>query len=210
VHSLHTPFLDRLESEVYLVAAARAIGRDGHDAIGQVRKYTGEPYWHHTESVAEILAALGLRPVVIAATLIHDLFEDVVPHRPEYGVRALKVLGSEVIKLAMDVTDVFTKEAYPTLNRAERKAREADRLSKIPLESRLIKMADIYHNGSSIMAMDEKFAATYLAEKRAIVALFLRTEQQIEEELSVASVSDNRARALVKNAYFILYEKTQL
>ena len=41
------------------IAAARAFARAAHDSIGHKRKYTGDPYWTHTERVAAIVAEHG-------------------------------------------------------------------------------------------------------------------------------------------------------
>ena len=65
----------------------------------------------------------------------------------------------------LQVTDVFTHEAYPELNRKIRKGMEADRLATISDDAKLVKLADMIDNTSSITEHDPGFAKLYLAEK---------------------------------------------
>lgn len=211
-----TPFLDKMEkSETRcwpnIVGVSRIFGREGHDSINQVRKYTGEPYWFHTESVAELMAMYGMRPQVVSAALLHDIYEDVVPTKPEYAVRIMNIVGREVVSLVTHMTDVFTKKAYPELNRAQRKVKEAERLVSIPIEAKVIKLGDLYDNGKSIARMDLDFAKTYLEEKRAIVRLF--AEVNVDEALDEALVADKipmEHRGAVRDAYTALLAKVSL
>ena len=202
-----TPFLDKMEKSVYLIEASRILGREGHDSIGQVRKYTGEPYWFHTETVAEVMASYGMRPQVVAAAILHDMYEDVVPTKPEYALRILKIVGREVTTLVSHVTDVFTKEVYPELNRAQRKQFEAARLATIPIEAKVIKLGDIHDNSKSIRALAPDFAKTYLEEKRAIVSRFSGVNA---DDALVTDKVPMEYREAVRDAYFALLAKVNL
>jgi hypothetical protein len=57
------------------------------------------------------------------------------------------------------------------MNRAERKDAEARRLGRVSLEARVIKLADINDNTSSIVAHDPNFAKVYLREKAFVLAM---------------------------------------
>lgn len=70
------------------------------------------------------------------------------------------------------LTDVYTSERHPELNRATRKGLERDRLAKASLQAQLIKVADLISNTRSIVAEDPKFAVTYLQEKAALLRCF--------------------------------------
>src|SRR5690554_7582422 len=59
-----------IEERVELYAKA------AHDAVGQRRKYTGEPYWMHTAAVAEAVKESGGTPEMVAAAHLHDTVED--------------------------------------------------------------------------------------------------------------------------------------
>jgi (p)ppGpp synthase/HD superfamily hydrolase len=160
-----------------LIQRAKNFSHIAHDSIGQRRKYTNEPYWTHTDAVAEIVAKFGGSDIQIAAAHLHDYREDVVPKLlADMRLDFLDKLEFEYSKfpkavkeLVVELTDVFTPEAYPHQNRAERHAAEAVRLTTISNEAKTIKLADMFHNTSSIVAEDEGFAKTYLKEKHHVI-----------------------------------------
>ena len=59
-----------------LEAAARVFATTHHAAIGQVRKYTGEPYINHPASVVELVRSVPHTEVMLAAAWLHDTVED--------------------------------------------------------------------------------------------------------------------------------------
>lgn len=134
----------------------------------QVRKYTGEPYWHHLVSVAEIVSKWV--PEGIEISLCHDLFEDTSCNSKLLidTLYSLEYEQPEVIKIVngtQDLTDVYVKKDYPMLNREERKLNEAHRLGMIPYISQSVKYADLIDNTNSIVKYDKGFAVKYLQEK---------------------------------------------
>jgi len=138
----------------------------------QVRKYTGEPYWHHLVSVAQIVSKY--EPDGIEIALCHDLFEDtkctktcLYEHLTENGYKHSEAII--IRNCVVDLTDVFTTENYPKLNREERKKREAERLGTIYELSQSVKYADLTDNTSSIVKHDKGFAKKYLQEKIRIL-----------------------------------------
>lgn len=142
----------------------------------QKRKYTNEPYVNHVVSVAEIadthITDKSLLAVEIG--LCHDLFEDTDVTDFEF-MKSLRECGygalerSHIMKCVDNLTDAYTKELYPDLNRKERKAMEAKRLATINPISQSVKYADLIDNTSSIVRYDPEFAKTYLEEKRQIL-----------------------------------------
>ena len=58
---------------------AKEFAHAAHDSIKQVRKYTGEPYWNHTDAVAEVVASVGGTEDMVMAAHLHDVLEDVTP-----------------------------------------------------------------------------------------------------------------------------------
>lgn len=141
----------------------------------QVRKYTGEPYWTHCEAVAKKVMKHGGDPIMIAAALCHDVMEDteckgyltLVKKLQEIGWSGHEAYG--IVGLIDDLTDQYTTEAYPNMNRAWRKKKEAERLAKVPPEAQTIKYADLIDNTMSIATHDPKFARVYLKEKAALL-----------------------------------------
>lgn len=132
---------------------------DKHE--GQVRKYTGEPYWYHCRSVARIVREAGGSLAMILAAILHDTLEDTDTNFGELH----EEFGVEVAFLVWELTDVFTHEAYPAFCRATRKKWECDRMRDISPEAKRIKLADIADNTKSIVEHDPKFAIVYLREK---------------------------------------------
>lgn len=180
-HMYNHGLLDEYQVSHPAVAVSRTLGRLGHDAIGQTRKGTLAPYWTHTEAVAEHLIKHEARPDLVAAALIHDLFEDVWPESMRLGrddeeklryspVKMRAFLPGEIVDLALEVTDVFTKEKFPTLNRAERKKREHERLTGVSVGAKTLKLADVYDNVSSLYQLDPKFQVAYAREVSSLVA----------------------------------------
>jgi (p)ppGpp synthase/HD superfamily hydrolase len=152
-----------------LIEKAKQFAHDAHDFIGQKRKYSGENYWVHTDEVAAIVATVTENEFVIAAAHLHDTVEDVNQNRFTI-VDISKTFGLEVASLVRELTDVYTREAYPGLNRAMRKDLEARRLGTISAEAQTIKVADIISNSKDILAQDEKFAKVYLKEKEVVLS----------------------------------------
>ncbi|MDC1068979.1 metal-dependent phosphohydrolase [Candidatus Kapabacteria bacterium] len=140
----------------------------------QKRKYTGEPYWTHVFTVAKI--ASEYQNDLVEISLGHDLLEDTVCTDSTLESRLL-IIGYNskttnfIVNGIIDLTDVYTPDNYPNLNRRERKLKEAGRLGNIHPSSQTVKYADLIHNTSSIIKYDKVFAKTYLAEKIEILKL---------------------------------------
>ena len=154
------------------IEKAQVFAHEAHDSIKQVRKYTGAPYWVHTDAVAEIVAFVGGDENQVCAAHLHDVLEDVKPINPEYNAqRILNEFGDDVMDIVIDLTDVYTKVAYPKLNRKQRHELENKRLAIIPPRSQTVKLADLINNTASIVVNDPDFAKVYLPEKLAILPL---------------------------------------
>jgi (p)ppGpp synthase/HD superfamily hydrolase len=131
---------------------------------GQTRKWTGVPYFTHVAGVAERLAGDG--SAVRAAAYLHDTLEDTAATYEQLVAE----FGAEVADLVVELTDIYTKESYPHLNRKARKALECARLATISGRAKRIKLADIADNAADIEAVAPKrFAQMWLAEKAALL-----------------------------------------
>jgi len=139
----------------------------------QKRKYTNEPYLNHLKSVANM--ADGKCRFGYETGLCHDLLEDTDCTPAELG-EALYRFGygkDEVVLIVgavMELTDVFTSESYPDVNRKNRKHLEALRLHNVSHEAQTVKYCDLIDNTSSIVTHDHGFAEVYLKEKESILA----------------------------------------
>lgn len=148
-------------------AAVVSFAREAHK--DQKRKYTGDPYFNHVLAVASLVYdhddTLGLFEIAI----LHDVLEDT--NKTIYDIRRMLYVAGydenliDFIDLGVTcLTDLYTKESYPELNRAARKKLEAERLSNIPAIYQTVKYADILHNTMDIVINDPKFAKTYVPE----------------------------------------------
>ena len=146
---------------------ARIFATAAHAAVGQLRKYTHEPYIVHPAEVVSMVRSVPHTEAMLAAAWLHDVVEDT-------GVTIETVraeFGSEVADLVAWLTDVSRPEDG---NRAHRKARDREHTAAAPAEAQTVKLADLISNTRSIMAHDPKFAVTYLEEKRALLAVMTR------------------------------------
>lgn len=153
-----------------LIEKAQKFAHEAHDSIGQVRKYTGEPYWVHTDAVAALVSQVTTNEDVIAAAHLHDVIEDVFPLNSKYSIEVIRdTFGWAVMDMVIDLTDKYTKENYPKMNRETRKQHERERISITPPNSKTIKLADLINNTDSIVNHDRDFAMVYIREKMALL-----------------------------------------
>jgi guanosine-3',5'-bis(diphosphate) 3'-pyrophosphohydrolase len=148
-----------------LVQKAAQFAAKAHS--GQLRRYTNAPYFTHCEAVAHAVAAAGADEVTIAAAYLHDVLEDTDATIDEL----IEAFGPGIAEIVADLTNVYTKAAYPKLSRAQRKRLETERLAHISPRAKIIKRADIADNTLTIVERDPKFAAIYLPEKKAMLAV---------------------------------------
>lgn len=139
-----------------------------HSSIGQVRKYTNEPYIVHPAAVAEIVRSVPHTPEMVAAAYLHDTVEDV----PDVTIEALeREFGSEVADLVFWLTDVSSKADG---NRRARKLIDLQHTAAAPARAQTIKIADIIDNAISISTHDQKFWPVFYAEASALLEVLTR------------------------------------
>lgn len=176
------------------VMAAKLFCQQAHDAIKQVRKYTGEPYWHHPFEVMELVRSVGGSESQLCAALLHDVVEDT-------GV-PLEVIqaqfGDDVASLVEMLTDVSKPEDG---NRKARKAIDLQHTALASPEAKTIKLADLISNSRSIADHDPDFAVIYMKEKKALLevlkdgdaTLFAEAKRIIDEYYKNKSKSKVKA-----------------
>lgn len=150
-----------------IVERARIFATAAHAAVGQLRKYTFEPYIVHPQEVAQIVAEAGGTDEMVAAAWLHDTVEDT-------GVTIELVraeFGAEVAELVGWLTDVSRPDMG---NRATRKAIDRAHTASAPAAAQTIKLADLICNTKSIVEHDPEFARVYLAEKRALLEVLTK------------------------------------
>lgn len=153
-----------------IVEKARVFATAAHAAVGQVRKYTNEPYIVHPFEVAMTVKQIGGTPEMVAAAFLHDTVEDT-------GVTMETIereFGPEVAEIVFFLTDVSRPEHG---NRAARKAMDRAHIAKADARAQTIKLADLISNCSSIVKYDPEFAKVYLEEKRLLLEVLTKGDK---------------------------------
>jgi len=139
---------------------------------GQVRKYTGEPYFGHPVEVMEIVSEVIDDPEVHAAALLHDVVEDtpvtIKDIEDEFGPR--------VASMVDDLTDVSKPEDG---NRALRKELDRQHTAKASPDAQSVKLADLISNSMSIVKDDPRFAKVYMKEKALLLEVLTEGNPQL-------------------------------
>lgn len=155
-----------------IVEKAKIFATAAHAAVGQTRKYTGEPYIVHPIEVSNIVAEAGGTDAMVAAALLHDVLEDT-----DVTVELLvDQFGSEVADLVLWLTDVSRPADG---NRSTRKALDRQHSAAAPASAQTIKVADLISNTHTIMAHDPGFAKTYLEEKRLLLDVLTKADSNL-------------------------------
>ena len=135
----------------------------------QLRKYSGEAYVYHLFRVMNTCYLYHNSLPVLAAALLHDVLEDTATTEEELRQFLYKIMphtdeADETLRLVIELTDVYTSEAYPHLNRRARKDREHERLATISHDAQTIKYADVIDNATNVAEYDPEFAPVLLQE----------------------------------------------
>lgn len=144
------------------------------DAHGeQIRKYLKEPYINHPVRVMDTCRKVTDDVTILSAALLHDVLEDT--DTDEKAMREfLKTLMDpekveKTVSIVIELTDVYTKDKYPKLNRRLRKDKELFRIAKTSAEAQTVKYADIIDNAPDTAEYDPDFAPKFLHEYQAIL-----------------------------------------
>lgn len=169
---------DKLHSAVMFAAGA-------HMGVGQIRKYTGEPYIVHPLEVANILYEYFPEDEALQiAAILHDVIEDT----KVTDVAIATLFGSDVAALVLEVTDI----SKPTDgNRKTRKEIDRIHISKASLRGKNLKLADLISNSATITQYDPKFARVYMAEKKELLEVLQDGQPELLQ----------RAEEIVSNYY---------
>ena len=151
---------------------AKAFAARHHQAVGQTRKYTGEPYINHPAAVVELVRSVPHTAEMIAAAWLHDTVEDTNATLDEVRTE----FGAEVAELVEMLTDVSRPGDG---NRARRKAIDREHTAKASPNAKTVKLADLIDNSRSIIARDPEFAKVYLEEKRLLLEVLKEGEQTL-------------------------------
>ena len=159
------------------VETAAIVAMTAHAAVGQRRKYTNRPYHEHCAEVASIVARVRHDEDMLCAAWLHDAVEDTrLTH-----VFIAELFGDRVARLVEGLTDAARPEDG---DRAARKRIDRERLGREEAAVQTIKLADMISNLSTIAEHDPGFAAIYMAEKRALLAVLTRGDEGLRAEVA--------------------------
>jgi (p)ppGpp synthase/HD superfamily hydrolase len=151
-------------NDAHTIVTAASVAEVEHRKVGQVRKYTGEPYIVHPNEVARIVASVTNDSAVIAASFLHDTLEDT-----EYtGEELYFKFGKDIHDLVVEMTKVTTEADG---NRKALKAIEHARLATVSQRAKTIKLADLISNSRTIILYDPEFAKVYMDEFRNLLGV---------------------------------------
>ncbi len=130
------------EADLEMVRLAYEFARDAHE--GQFRK-SGEPYIVHPLAAAHTLAFMRIDPVIVAATLLHDVPEDT----PITLEEVEENFGSEVASLVRGITKLG-KLKYRGVERYIENLRKMFVAMAEDVRVMIIKFSDRTHNLSTL------------------------------------------------------------
>ena len=145
-----------------IVLKAEKFATMKHGEIGQVRKYTGEPYINHPAEVVSIVKSVSHTDEMLAAAWLHDTVEDTITTFEEIE----EEFGLTIMEFVKGLTDVSKPEDG---NRAIRKAIDRRHMADQTPFVKTIKLADLISNSKSILEHDPQFAKVYIEEKRLLL-----------------------------------------
>lgn len=127
-------------------------------------------------------------PLGYEVGLCHDLLEDLqLPAgslresllRFEYPEVDVDVITDTVVEL----TDVYTAEAYPDLSKKERKHKEAARLSHSSPLAQTVKYADLIYNIAWTLRYEPHKAFKYLRKKKKQLRALDRGDRALHKQV---------------------------
>ena len=168
------------------IQRAKDFAHRSHDSAGQTRKYSGDPYWVHTDEVAEFVRLFGGDKNQIITGHLHDTVEDV----KTVSLDIIRTeFGADVADLVSDLSGVTS---LADGNRAIRKQIEKEHTAQASPRAKTVKLADILSNFASFSLMlenDRKFAIKYLKEKLSLLevlkegdkSLYIRVQETLNQ-----------------------------
>ncbi|RYZ44990.1 MAG: HD domain-containing protein [Sphingobacteriales bacterium] len=152
----------------------------------QLRKYSPDRYIVHPVRVMEICRRHTNSLPVLAAALLHDVLEDTPVTKSQMQQFLTTVMSeedaAETTSLVVELTDIYTKLAYPRWNRRKRKEKEAARIQATSSGSQTVKYADIIDNCREIVQQDPDFARVFLRECKALLRVMPKGDETLYTE----------------------------
>lgn len=177
-----------------LIEKAYKFATKSHE--GQKRK-SGEPYFVHSVNTAKILAELGMAPVVIAAGLLHDVFEDTKTTREELR----KEFGDEIYNLVCGVVKLGDIK-YKGMERNVENLRKFFVSEAEDLRIIVIRLADRLHNVETLQYINPD-------KQKRIARETIEVYAPLADRLSMGKLKGNLEDAAFKFAYPDEYQEVK-
>ena len=180
----------------------------------QKRKYTNEPYMVHCLRIVDTLNTYLRREHAsyfpwIEIALCHDVLEDTDCTIPEL-TQFLHAIGyydlnmMNIVSTVIELTNVYTSDNFPTINRSSRNVQELVRLKSISAPAATVKYADIKDNIRNIIFLDPDFARIYLPEKLEIL------QNQRKGNLMLLAVTYGEVQSEINKLDYMLNAKNSV
>lgn len=154
---------------------ALAFAKAAHEAVGQLRKYSQQPYIVHPMAVAELVKTVPHTPEMVASALLHDTVEDTNVKLEDID----SAFGPGVAQLVDELTDVSRPHHG---NRAIRKEMDRQHLAAASSAAKTVKLADLIHNSRDIIKHDPGFARKYMKEMKALLEVLREGDPTLYSE----------------------------
>jgi (p)ppGpp synthase/HD superfamily hydrolase len=151
----------------------------------QLIRRTAIPYFRHLVFVAQTVSTATTLGYEIG--LCHDLLEDTTTTVAELRT-TLQNFGygetdaGQITACVVELTDVYTKKAYPDTSKTNRKEREAKRLTTISSLAQTVKYADLIDNIKWVLKHDTGNAVTYLQKKQILLYLMDKGDHRLHAQ----------------------------
>jgi (p)ppGpp synthase/HD superfamily hydrolase len=152
---------------------------------GQIKKYSGQPYFSHLMNVADMAKPVTSFGYEIG--LCHDILEDTKVTENELFEALLSFGYSEneanyITIRVVELTDIFTSEAYPELSRETRKELEISQMPKISPGAQTVKYCDLIDNMNLVIKFDHENTYQYLQKKKRLLNSMIDGNEKIRRQ----------------------------
>jgi GTP diphosphokinase / guanosine-3',5'-bis(diphosphate) 3'-diphosphatase len=184
--------------ETYWPGKARDFAIKAHG--DQKRKYTGVPYWHHLEEVAQILMRYSASPWWSPPAGCTTRSRTPTPPTRSWSAR----FGMPIANLVIEVTDVSQRSSGNTPegvgNRILRKQIDRQFLAGASARGQMLKCADMLSNTKNIVEHGGNFARVYVPEKKLLIGVLDRARETYYEIWRAAYDQIVRAEPVISAA----------
>lgn len=162
---------------------------------GQKREGTNEPYWYHPARVSErfltsnnlkeLITSFGknladkeslLTATIPLISLCHDTIEDTYVTEESlkdfFNDLLIPEEAEEITNAVVYLTNQYTKELFPEMDKLERGNKESSRLLEGPLKWQVVKFYDTLDNIESFYQCKKEYVPFYLEKKKIFLLGF--------------------------------------